>query len=101
MYINIQYSTLLTNIMASSTSWKKEMLAVHFIICSRLKYGSMFTLEWTSFQEVPELQFSLFLEQIKSAFVFVLQKDEQEINDSRLSTILCGLTSVVESDQYL
>lgn len=97
MYINIQYSTLLTNIMASSTSWKKEeMLVVHFISCSRLKYGSMFTLEWTSFQEVSELQFSLFSEQIKSAIESVLQKDEHEPHDSRLSMTLSGLTSVVE-----
>lgn len=53
----------------------------------------MFTLEWTSFQEVSELQFSLFSEQIKSAIVSVLQKYEQ---DSRLSTTLSGLTLVVE-----
>lgn len=47
-------------------------------------------------QEVSELKFSLCSEQIKSAIVSVLQKDENEPQDSRLSTTLSGLTLVVE-----
>lgn len=47
-------------------------------------------------QEVSELQFSLCSEQIKSAIVSVLQKDENEPQDYRLSTTHSGLTLVVE-----